>query len=468
MKSTATSLPTLVVGGGVTGLTVAYRLWQAGRPVILIEASGRTGGNICTERRDGFLYDVGPDSFLKTKPDAVKLCKDLGLELDLIAPRPGASRVLVAHDGALHPMPEGLSLGVPKRPGALLDSALLSGLGKARALLEPFVPRRREAAEESILAFTTRRLGSEMASKLVAPLLAGVFAGDASKLSMEAAFPQLVQLEQEYGSLFSGMNRGKSILSVLWEEPRTQESPFLSLRGGLGQLIDALTQALPEGYVHLNERVTALKHAASEPHVVRVETEENFYEAGHVVLAGPPWSAAALLQELDTELFCELGAVRGHQTATVFFGLSEAQVEADLRGSGFIVPEGEGSILAGTFISSKWEGRAPQGQALVRAFLGGARADISGQTDAQLERVAWQELSRLTGPLGSPLFSRVYRYLKGSPQPELGHLERLRAIDAMLRKYPWLSLAGSGLSGVGIPDCVRQAEALARRSGRLD
>jgi oxygen-dependent protoporphyrinogen oxidase len=211
MKADSPALPVVIVGAGISGLTAAYRLSRAGVPFVCVESSERAGGNIETAAHDGFLYDLGPDSFLKTKRDGADLCAEVGLSEELCAPRPGASLVHVARDGALYPMPEGLSLGVPKRPGPLLMTELLSPEAKLRALCEPFIKRPKEVGEETIFEFLSRRLGPEMAERLAAPLLSGVFAGDATRLSMNAAFPQLIQLEKKYGSLFAGLNGGKSI-----------------------------------------------------------------------------------------------------------------------------------------------------------------------------------------------------------------------------------------------------------------
>lgn len=451
-------LPIVIVGAGVSGLTAAFRLTQAGRKVIVCESTGRPGGNIQTTRHDGFTYDLGPDSFLRTKPQAEQLCRDLGLAEELITPLPGASLVFVAHEGGLVPMPEGLSLGVPKRPGPLLDTPLLSGVGKLRALLEPFIKPLKSDDDESIAAFTTRRLGPEMATRLAAPLLSGVFAGDADRLSMKASFPQLLAAERKFGSLFSGMNGGKSIWEVLTADVVTPASPFLSLRSGLGSLIDTLCAKLPQNCLRLSTEVSRLVPGPGAGSPVEVHLKQETISASHVIFAGPPWAAARLLGKTSSALAHPLKKIRGFPTATVFFGLKEVEVQGSLRGSGFIVPPGEAEILAGTFISSKWEARAPKGAALVRAFVGGTRLDIEGKGEKELTSLAHRELTRLLGPLGTVTFSRVHLYDRGTPQPEMGHLELLHELHEALENYPWLSVIGSGYGGVGIPDCVRQAD----------
>lgn len=453
--------PVVIVGGGISGLTVALRLQQAGQPYELFEASAAWGGNIRTVGRDGYLYDVGPDSFLRAKPKAEELCRELGLGAELIEPEQDGRSVWVAWDGRLHPMPEGLSLGVPKRPWSILTTPLLSPYGKCRALLEPWIPPRSDAREETIAEFLSRRLGVEMATRLAAPLLAGVFAGDAERLSMDAAFGQLCMLERKYGSLFSGMSGGKSPWSALFSPLAPVPSPFLSLRGGLGSLIRALIGRLDARRLHSTEPVVRL---ASRPEGgYRVHTPQRRLDARAVVIAGPPWVAGPLVAPLSPGAAEELTRIRGCATATVYFALDAERMEHTLTGSGFIVPPGEGEILAATFVSSKWPGRAPRGRALVRAFLGGARMDISGWNDAQLENVAARELTRFLGPLGPAEFSAVHRYDKGTPQIELGHRQRIEQVHRELRGLPDLCLVGPGLRGVGIGDCIAEANAAAER-----
>lgn len=459
--------PVAIVGGGISGLATAFYLGRGEQPVPveLFEASSRFGGNIRTERVDGFSFDVGPDSFLGTRPEGVGLCRELGLEEELITPKPEGRGVYLARDGRLERMPEGLSLGVPLSLGGLLDCSFLSPAGKLRAMGEPLVPRRRDGvAEESIAGFMRRRLGPEMADRLAAPLLAGVYAGDAGRLSMDAAFPQLVDLERRHGSLLRGMLRGRGWLGVL-QPPKTPESPFITPREGLERLVRRLVEVLPAEALHTDTRVEAIERTATG-YVLKTSAGER--ECSAVVLAAPPWSVAELVTRGSAEgAFHELGAdlreIRWSATATVFFGLDAASVELPLDASGFIVPEGEGRILAATWITSKWSDRAPAGKALVRAFVGGARhPELVELGDEALSRLAWEELRRFMGPLGEPLWGRVYRYRRGNPQPELGHVGRLARLRAILEGLPGLFLTGSGYGGVGIPDCVRQARAAAQ------
>jgi len=453
--------PVVIIGGGISGLTTAYRLEQAGRPYLLFEAGAHFGGNIVTIERDGYLYDVGPDAFLRAKTAGAALCRELGLGGELITPEAHGQAVHVAYDGRLYPMPAGLTLGVPKRPWPILQTPLLSPLGKCRALMEPWIPARKGHQEESIAQFLARRLGPEMAERLAAPLLAGVYAGDAERLSMDAAFGHLVELERKHGSLFVGLNEGKHPLRVLFEPVQAAASPFYSLRKGLGSLIAALVERLSLERVHLGERVTGIERRGAARYTVRTSSREVMASA--VVVAGPPWTAAGLLASCLPQVSSSLSQVRGYSTATVYFALSTALMAQEPTGSGFIVPPGEGQILAASYVSCKWAGRAPEGKALVRAFVGGARTDIEPLSNAQLKHLAHQELTRLMGPLGPPEFSVVHRYDRGNPQPELGHAQRLEAIFGGLSSTPGLYLIGSGYGAVGIPDCIAMADQVTRQ-----
>lgn len=465
----------VVVGGGVTGLTAAYAIHRA-RPDVaihLFEARERLGGNITTDREDGFVIDGGPDSFIRTKPDAIDLCRELGLEPGLMPTRDVARHVFVAHRDRLEQMPGGMALAVPTRLRPLLETPLLGALGKLRLLAEPLVPRRRSSEDESIEAFFTRRLGAEGARVLAGPLLGGIYAGDVSKLSIQATFPQLVDLEQKYGSLLRGflaleLARGqeaggppslRDVYAWLRRSGQAQAaSPFLALRGGMGTLIDALARALPAGTVRTGTPVTRIQRI---PGAFRVDAGGESVTAGSVILAAPAHVAATLAP--DAELARDLAAIPYVSTATIFFGLDCRTVAHDLGGFGFIVPPGEAQILASTWVSSKWDGRAPEGLALVRAFVGGARdpGRVKGSTDDELVTLARTELERFMGPLGAARFTRVYRFTDAGPQPHVGHRARVERIAARLRSIPGLHVAGAAYDGVGIPDCVRQARAAA-------
>lgn len=472
----------VVAGGGVTGLSVAHRLVEM-RPdltVTLLEPRDRLGGNIVTERRDGFVLDGGPDSFLRTKPEAIALAKRLGLDSELIAPRPEARKVYIAHRGRLEPMPGGMALAVPTRLGPMLATPILSPIAKLRMLGDLVLPRSPARDDESIEAFVARRFGRQAARRIAAPLLGGIYAGDVAELSIDATFPMLVELERRHRSLILGLfaaelaRRGaarervgrfrRAVELVRWLEREAEHapSPFYSLRGGMGSLIDALAARLPPGAARAGDGARSVERSGNGWSVLTRSGERLGADA--VVLATPAHVAAELVG--DRDLAGELRAIPYVSTATVFFALDKSRVVNTLDGSGFIVPPGQARILAGTWVSSKWQARAPEGGALIRAFLGGAASrgsvDVCGASDAELTDIARAELERLMGPLGTPLFSRVFRYERANPQPVVGHRARLERLGRRLGAERGLHLAGAPYEGVGIPDCVRQAERAAQ------
>jgi oxygen-dependent protoporphyrinogen oxidase len=486
----------VVVGGGITGLAAARALTQQRQDLALslLEARSTLGGNIITEQHEGFLLDGGPDSFLRTKPDAVELIDELGLRGELLTPQ--ARNVYVVHRGKLELMPAGLALAVPTRLGPVLRTPVLSLGGKLRVLADLWRPAKldepqAQEQDESIEDFVVRRFGREAAQRLVSPLLGGIYAGEAAALSMRSTFPQLLQLEQQHGSVIRGVfaaqrarhspgdahpaARVSSALGKRYAEVQglvrwlrrpdaPAPSPFYSLRGGLGTLVTALGDALPRGSVLTNVTAQRVERGAGAGRGWRVVIDgREPIDTDAVILTVPAHVAARLVP--DPELATELAALPYASTATVFVALRREDVCHPLDGVGFVVPRGEAAILAATWVSSKWAHRAPPGGVLLRAFVGGAGAAVSvtQRSDEQLVELALAELARLQGRMGTPLFTRVFRYVDANPQPVLGHGARLRSIRQRLDRLAGLELAGASYEGVGIPDCVKQARAAATR-----
>ena len=478
----------VVIGGGITGLSAAHaaraRARAAGQDVAVtvLEASDRAGGNVVTAREAGFVLDGGPDSWIAAKPHASALARELGLEGTLVGTRPENRRYFVAWGRRLHPVPEGLVLGVPTRLLPLALSRLFTWRGKARMALEPLVPAHRfeDDEDESIASFAVRRLGKEAADRLVAPLLGGISAGDASDISLRAAFPQLAAMEREHGSLVRGMraskrNGGHGAAGG----GRAAGSAFVSLRGGVGDLVRVLAERLGRDgvVIRTGARADGLRRApgggwtvdvvpsgrSPSGHAADVAAGEPLH-ADAVLLAVPAHAAARLLRPLDSPLAEDLSSIRHASTATVFLGYRAADVRHPLSGVGFVVPRSLGRpTLAGTWVSSKWEGRAPNGHVLLRAFFGGAWGEsVLERDDASLVELARAELSALMGAraLGAePVMARVFRFERATPQMRVGHVVLIRSIKARLRQVArGVLLAGGGYDGIGIPDCVRQGQ----------
>lgn len=453
----------IVVGGGITGLACAYRLRDS-HDVTVLEASERVGGNITTVQKDGFVIDGGPDSWVASKPHATQLAKDVGLGDQLIGTRPETRRVYVAHKGQLRPLPEGLVLGIPSRVMPMLKTALFSPLGKLRMGIEPLVPRRRETDDESVQDFFVRRLGREASERLAGPLLGGIFAGDPSKLSVRAAFPQLLEWENKYGSLVLAMRAANKHAKAA-NQGGPPKSAFLSLRDGIATLPESVARALGDR-VQMKTPVRSLRRDGDRWRVTLVSGEERL--ADRVVLATPQCALLDIVRTLDAELAREVERIRIGSSATVFFAYRREQIAHALDAVGFIVPRIEKTrVIACTWVSSKWPNRAPDGCALIRAFFGGVgHEEILESSDAELVDIAREELPKLMGALdGEPLFTRVFRWNKASPQPEVGHLELMKRVHERLLLHPGLFIAGNGYDGNGIPDCIKQGEQAAKDCG---
>jgi protoporphyrinogen/coproporphyrinogen III oxidase len=451
----------VIVGGGIAGLAAAYELHTQGVAFTLVEAAPRLGGVILSEQIDGFTVDAGPDSLLIQKPEAIALCEELGLGRRLVSTKPPRA-AYIQRGGRLHALPPASVLGIPTRIAPLARTRLFSWPGKLRMAAEWLVPRKRDREDESIGAFIGRRFGREAVTYLADPLLAGIHAGDVDRLSVRALFPRFVEAEQQYGSLLKAFRRTGA----------ARQSPdgiFKSLPGGLSELVAALAAALPGDAVRLQTRVARIAKMAGSTGF-RVETIAGEpMDARAVVLATPAFASATLVEGLDTELSQRCGAIPYTSVATVAVAFNRADVAHSLAGSGFVVPRAEGSaILAGTWLSSKWPNRAPDGRVLMRTFVGGAR-DPSAleKTDDALVRLSLAALTPLLGIRAAPLFSRVYRWPRSNAQHEVGHLDRMAAIDRALLRLPGLFVTGSGFRGVGIPDCVADGRATGRQAVRV-
>jgi oxygen-dependent protoporphyrinogen oxidase len=446
----------VIVGGGIAGLSCAYELQKRGVPFTLLEAGTRPGGVIFSERVDGFTIDAGPDSLLIQKPEGMELCQELGLGDRLVStklPR-GA---YVQRGGKLHPLPAASVLGIPTQLAPFLRTDLFSWAGKVRMAGELFVSAKRDGGDESIAGFIERRFGREAVTYLAEPLLAGIHAGDVNRLSIGALFPRFVESERKYGSLLKAFRRGRPT-------GQSAEGVFKSLPGGLSELIAALVAGLPPGSIRLRAPVERISAGAGSGRF-RVETsQQDSIDARAVVLATPAFVTAKVVGDLDAELAERCAAIPYTSIATVALAFDRYAVAHPLEGSGFVVPRVEHSpILAASWLSSKWPNRAPEGRALLRAFIGGARdPEALQRSDEELAGQSLAALTPLLGIRGAPLMTRVYRWPRANAQHEVGHLDRIAHIDRIVARHPGLFVTGSAFRGVGIPDCIADGRATAR------
>jgi oxygen-dependent protoporphyrinogen oxidase len=447
-----TRAPIVIIGAGISGLAAAYELVRRGTVPVILEASDRPGGLILTDRDGPLVIDGGPDSMLVAKRAGLELCEELGLTPRLIRTRPPRT-AYVLRSGRLHAIPQPAVLGLPLTWGALARASMISPGGRVRMALEPLVPPRPKP-DESISEFIGRRFGREAVEYLADPLLAGIHAGDPARLSMHALFPSVVEAERTAGSVRRGL-RGAG------RPADSSEGLFVSLPGGMQELVDALAAALPASTIRLNSPVSGIH--ASAGGLFDVRTTQESLRARSVVLASPAWSAASIVAPLDPELSSRFAEIRYTSTGIVVLAYAGEQVTRAVAGSGFVVPRSESSsVLAATWITSKWENRAPEGQVLMRLFVGGARDPAAvDRADAELIEQAIAFLAPIAGLTGRPGLARVYRWRRASAQHEVGHMNRMQAVEGLLARQPGLFVTGSGFRVTGIPDCIADARSTA-------
>lgn len=458
----------IVIGGGISGLAAAHRLTELSRTgsiellVTLLDASDRLGGVIATENAEGLLLELGPDSYLTDKPAALRLCERLGLTHRLIAPRQRRSKLYTVYQGALEPLPEGFLLMAPTRVGPVLRSPLFSWAGKVRMGLEPLIPRRSDDGDESLASFVRRRLGREVLERVAQPLIGGIYASDPETLSLAATMPRFPEMERTHGSVILGTRRAQKRRAQDADETGARWSLFVSIDGGMEVLVRRLTDALDPGVVRLGETVRELSWNPAARRW-RVETGRAGLAAEAVLCTLPAFAAAGALATLDGELAGELRAIPFSATATVNLAYRRSDIAHPLDGYGFVVPHTEQrKIMACTFSSVKYAGRAPEDVALLRCFAGGAlQPHLLDQPDESLEAQVREDLEALLGISGAPTLCRTTRYPDGMPQYVVGHLDRVERIDALLRRFPTLALAGKSYRGVGIADCIHGGETAA-------
>lgn len=461
----------VIVGGGITGLSAAWTLQQQaiqqGLDVryTVLEQSTRWGGKVYTERVESegdtpFILETGPDAFLTRKTWALELARELGLDDQLLSVNTENNRTFVLHNGQPVPLPTGLQLLAPTQWLPFLRSPLFSARGKIRALLEPLIPTRHSASDETLASFVRRRLGAEMLDKLGEPLLAGVYNGDPERQSMAATFPQFPALERQHSSLIRGLRQTKPQTSHLSNAHTTP--PFVSFKSGTHELIRALVAQLT-GDLRLETGVRAIEPLFNNSYRI-ITTQGDALEADALILTTPAPVTAALLRSFSPQAADQLSGIPYSGVGSAYFAFHQRDVPHPLHGFGLVVPASEKRPIDGvTWTSSKWTQRAPTGDVLLRVFFGGPRtAQTLSLDDAELIRVLRGELASIFGITAEPLFHRIYRWAEGYPQYNLGHLERVAAIEAALPSN--IAIAGSAYRGVGVPDCVRQGRDAARQT----
>jgi oxygen-dependent protoporphyrinogen oxidase len=493
----------VVIGGGITGLASAHRVLERCREsgqqikLTLLEGSSRLGGIIQTQERDGFLLERGPDSFISEKPEALRLARRLGIESHLIETNPDHRRSFIVRKGRLLPVPEGFHLLAPTRLWPFATSGIFSWSGKARMAMDLLLPRRKLTAkpdgsddagrDESLADFVRRRLGSEALERMAQPMVGGIYTADPEKLSLLATMPRFLEMEHKHRSLIRALRKqAGNQAAAKWDGDKALSTPnggtsgaryslFLSFDPGMQLLTDKLAQRIlnfkSQGdehnrSLHVSVQVnTAVESLALEPGdgaakwVIDTNRNERLVADG-VCLALPAPISARLLRGIDAVLASDLDGISYTSSATINLAYKRADIPHALDGFGFVVPFIERrSLIACTFSSVKFAGRAPEGFALLRVFIGGAlQPELLELNDAQLLSLVTADLRDLIGVSVPPLFSEIARWRSSMPQYHLGHLERVKRIEERLTAQPSLAIAGNAYSGIGIPDCIRSGE----------
>lgn len=473
----------VIIGGGISGLSAAFRVKQlsAGKPlaITVVEAGDRFGGVIKTETVDQCILECGPDSMLTAKPWGVDLMKSLGMESQIIETEPENRSAFIAGSDCLLPVPEGFRLLAPESIAALAASPCLSFAGKLRAALEPLIPRHRSMAtgilpddfDESLSSFVTRRLGKEALDRLAQPLFSGIYTADPNSLSMRATMPQFLEYEAEFGSVIRGLkNQKRAPQNGKKNRPEAvRYSMFIAPEKGMESLVEELKRQLKDASLQTGRAVSSLHYRQDDSNWRISFADSSKVDADAVILCLPAQGAAKLLRQSDAELADVLSSINYASSAVVNFIVERRNVLHALDGFGFVVPSVlNKNILAAGFSSVKFKGRAPADLAILRAFVGGALfPHLMELSDSEMRDRAFADLcfylSIKSPARGLPYrHAQVSRWHNAMPQYAVGHRQTVKAIETRVGALKGLFLSGAAYEGVGIPDCIRSANQAAQ------
>jgi oxygen-dependent protoporphyrinogen oxidase len=457
-----------IIGGGITGLAAAFRA-QTVLPdarVVLLESSDRVGGVLQTESVDGYLIEQSADMFTTDPPAAIELCQQLGKTNELIQTQPTPDRAYVATDDSIHPVPRGLSLMLPNDLGAVMNSPLLDPSARQRFAAERDVPVGSWANDESLESFAIRRFGKTAFDHLIQPLVAGIYTADPKRLSMKATMARFVEMEKQYGSLIRAAEATR-------KQPNESQASgarygmFRAPQHGIGQLVSWLQDALTDVDMRTDCPVKSIEksNASWLIDTLPAGSQAETVSVDGVVMAIPAQVSGQLLKSVDTRLEQSLSKIEAASSAIVVMGIDRSQIEKDFHGYGIIVPSVlNRQVIATSFSSNKFGGRAPKGKLLIRSFIGGAlQRELVDLDDQQLVNLATQELKKTVGFHGNPELTRVFRWRKCMPQYHLGHLDLVAEIERLVGQHTGLEIAGNSYRGVGIPACIESGSGAIER-----
>ena len=458
----------IIIGGGITGLSAAFymkKLFSEQRipiDITLIEKSEELGGKVQTLRRDGFIIERGPDSFLARKLPIITLSKELGIEDELVGTNPRARTNYIYHKNKLHKMPLGLVLGIPTKLTPFMKTGLISPFGKLRAALDLLLPKKKSLDDESLGHFIQRRLGKEVLENITEPLLGGIYAGDTQTLSLKATFPNFFEMEQEHRSLIMGMVAGMKIAPVSNTPNTATKSMFMTYKNGMSTIIERLTEELKSIRIIKGRGVIEVVKMENG-YEIRLD-DDTLLQADGLVLALPTQQAASLLPEV--ECIDWLKKINYVSVANIALTFDKKDISFPMNGSGFLIPAKEETVLtACTWSSSKWLHAAPENKLLFRCYVGRERDQQWVKwSDEELLAKILKDLKNIMGITATPNFHVITRAKHSMPQYPVNHIEQLKKLRENLTiQKPGVFLCGAGYEGVGIPDCVQQGKSAAEK-----
>lgn len=471
----------LIIGGGIAGLASAFKVKRAadlGHAVefILVEKDPRLGGKILTEilpdpEGEGrFIVDGGPDCFLTEKPACHRIAKLIGIFDDELPTDDSRRKTWILSRGKLHALPDGVMMFAPTKFIPFVTTGLFSWPAKIRMGLEFFIPAKKvkpgELNDETLESFVVRRMGRECLDRLAEPLVGGIHASDPALMSLAATFPRLLEMEQKYGSLMRGFLAIRRMAEEMRRKypPKPGQKPrtfFTSFVNGMQQLTDRMAEVAGRDRMRTGVTVLSLRSLGQNRWVVQL-SDGSTLESDGVILATESWAAEPLIRPHDEAIADALAAIPWSSSATISLAFKESDVGFDLNAFGVLCPLVEGrSLMAATFSSTKWPGRAPKGKVLLRGFVGGPHnQEVLERSDEELVQLVRQEFCEILGlnPKAKPLFTRVYRWPRGMPQYTMGHLDRVELVENRSAEIKGLALAGGSYRGVGLPNCIESGE----------
>lgn len=455
-----------IIGAGISGLSAAFAIEEGAKKAgisietLVLEKEERCGGKIQTVKEDGFLCEWGPNGFLDNKPMTLELCAKLGVSSSLLRSNDNARKRFIYSEGRLHQLPE--------NGPAFLKSQLISWPGKLRLACELLVPPRHAASDETLADFGRRRLGSEALDKLIAPMVAGIFAGDPETMSLKSCFPRIHELERDFGGLLKAMillarkKRAEVKAGKVVASAAGPGGVLTSFNGGIQELAEGARSALA-GQVKTGSGVKEVRNKDGRFELTLEGGE--IVEADIVVSAAPSHALSSMVAPLDSGLKTSLEQIPYASMNVVCFGYEREKIAHDLNGFGYLIPRREGRSTLGTlWDSSIFPNRAPEGQVLLRSMMGGATNPAAFDlSESEVVRRVKEDLRRIMGISAEPDFARVFRHRRAIPQYTTGHGSRLLALNEQISKYPGFYLTGNAFSGVGLNDCVHASNQVAEK-----